>query len=280
MELLLLMLSKCKIRRRDGLFWFIDYDRYDYSTSFGIYLYQQYDFNILIMISAIFSLIAIILLSIIRYKTPSETVKTKQDKLEFSIIDSLVEKSSWYPAFVTLMATFGYGTIVTFIVIFSEERALDKIFLFYLVNAFVATIVRPVTGRWFDRRGPKWLVIFCAFLSFIGIWVLSFATENIHIVASAILFGAGYGSLLPALQSWVLAKTDPAKRGVANGMFYSAIDLGIGLSGLVFGIIAHFLAISQLFQISSIFFILVIIFTLFASEETLEKRQPKKVISA
>ena len=47
----------------------------------------------------------------------------------------------------------------------------------------------------------------------------------------------GYGSMIPALQSWVLSKTTREKSGTANGMYYSAIDMGIGLSGLLLGII-------------------------------------------
>ncbi|VXC55093.1 hypothetical protein BACI349Y_800056 [Bacillus sp. 349Y] len=36
-------------------------------------------------------------------------------------------------------------------------------------------------------------------------------------------------------------------------MFFSSIDLGIGLSGLVFGVLAQYIEIGILFQISSIF---------------------------
>jgi predicted MFS family arabinose efflux permease len=39
-------------------------------------------------------------------------------------------------------------------------------------------------------------------------------------------------------------------------MFFSSIDLGIGLSGLVFGVLAQFVETAALFQISSVFLIL------------------------
>ncbi|MGE8205793.1 MFS transporter [Heyndrickxia sp. NPDC080065] len=237
------------------------------APSLGIFLYQHFQFSIIIVVSTILSAIAILLLVIVKYKTP-EVVKNKRaDEVQFSFFGSLIEKSSWYPAFVTLMATFGYGTIVTFIVIFSEERGLHQIYLFYLCNAVVATLVRPITGRWFDRKGPRALILICATLTFIALWVLSFATSNIYIIISGILFGAGYGSLIPTLQAWVLQKTVPERRGVANGMFYSAIDLGIGASGLIFGILAQVVSIGTLFQISSFFFLFVIIFTIFSGQK-------------
>lgn len=237
------------------------------APSVGIYLYQHYAFNIMIIISAALGAIALILFSIIKYQTPESVKIMKKTDIRFSFSGSLIETSSWFPAFITLLATFGYGTIVTFIVIFSEERGIDQIFLFYLLNAVTATLVRPITGRWFDRNGPKYLVIVCSSLTFISMWILSFSTSWAGIALSGCLFGAGYGSLIPALQAWVLAKTKKERRGVANGMFYSAIDVGIGLSGLVFGLVALYTGTAQLFQISSMFFIAVIVFTLFSGKE-------------
>ncbi|WP_062110389.1 MFS transporter [Bacillus niameyensis] len=237
------------------------------APSLGIYIYQHFDFNAVIIISAVLGCIAFVLLSLIHFETPQSVKNIKKADIKFSFFGSLIERNSWYPAFVTLMATFGYGTIVTFIVIFAEERKIEQIFVFYLMNALMATLIRPFTGRWFDKRGPKGLVILCSILAFVGMWVLSFSFSWVGILVTGIIFGAGYGSLIPALQSWVLAKTPKLRRGVANGMYYSAIDLGIGLSGLVFGIFAKFLAINYLFQISSSFFLIVIIFTVCANKK-------------
>lgn len=226
------------------------------APSLGIYLYQVTSFTNLIYISSVLGVIAIVLLAVVRYETPEAVMKTRKEDLKFSYLGSLVEKSSWFPAFITILVTFGYGSIVTFIVIFGEERGIDQIFLFYLFNAIMASLSRPVAGKWFDQRGPMGLVLLCTFLTFIGMWVLSFAHSNLLIIISGILFGIGFGSLIPTLQSWTLSMTPSNRRGVANGMFFSSIDLGIGLSGLVFGVLAQFVETAALFQISSVFLIL------------------------
>lgn len=241
------------------------------SPSLGIYLYQNYSFTITTIVSVILGLIAFILLANIHYQTPESVLNFDKSKNRFSFKASLIEPASWFPAFITFMATFGFGTIVTFIVIFAEERSIDQVFLFYLLNASTSTLIRPITGKWFDRHGPKYLVSFCAFLTFISMWILSFSTSWLGIAAAGVIFGAGYGSLIPALQAWVLALTPKAKRGVANGMFYSALDLGIGLSGLVFGIIALYMDTAQLFRISSFFFVIVMILPLTANKKVYEQ---------
>jgi predicted MFS family arabinose efflux permease len=231
------------------------------APSLGIFLFQTSSFTNLIYVSGALGAIAVVLLSTVHYTTPEVVKKVKRSELKFSYFGSLIEKSSLFPALITVTATFGYGSIITFIVIFGEERGIDQIFLYYLVNAVMATLARPITGKWFDRRGPKGLAIFCMSLSFVGLWVLSFAHSNLLIVISAMLFGVGFGSLIPTLQSWVLSQTPTNRRGVANGMFFSSIDLGIGLSGLVFGILAQFVDTGTLFQISSMFLIIAMIFT-------------------
>ncbi|MFC7393983.1 MFS transporter [Scopulibacillus cellulosilyticus] len=233
------------------------------APSLGIFLYNHYNFRVTNTVSVILCAIAIILLSISKYRSPDNVKNVKREELKFSFFGSLIDKTSWYQALVTLMATFGYGTVTTFIVIFATARGIHQIYLFYLFNAIVATFSRPLTGRLFDRKGPKTIILICAFLAFAALWVLSFATSNIFIIISGILFGAGYGSLLPTLQAWILSQTKPERRGVANGMYYSAIDLGIGLSGLVFGVVSQFVGISTIFKISSFFFILVMILTIF-----------------
>ncbi|MGD6801201.1 MFS transporter [Rossellomorea aquimaris] len=232
------------------------------APSLGIYLFQVTSFSNLIYISTALGIIALILLSTVHYHTPPAVKEAKKEDLKFSYIGSLIEKSSIYPAIITMIATFGYGSIVTFIVIFGEERGIDQIFLFYLFNAIMASLSRPIAGKWFDEKGPIGLILFCTGVTFIGMWVLSFAHSNLPIIIAGVLFGVGFGSLIPTLQSWVLSKTPANRRGVANGMFFSSIDLGIGLSGLVFGILAQFVGTGTLFQISSAFLLIAMVLTI------------------
>jgi predicted MFS family arabinose efflux permease len=232
------------------------------APSLGIFLFQVTSFSNLIYISAALGIIALVLLSVVHYQTPQSVKDTKKEELKFSYFSSLIEKSSIYPAIITVIATFGYGSIVTFIVIFGEERGIDQIFLFYLFNAIMASLSRPVAGKWFDEKGPIGLVLFCTAVTFTGMWVLSFAHSNAFIIIAGILFGIGFGSLIPTLQSWVLSKTAANRRGVANGMFFSSIDLGIGLSGLVFGVLAQFVETGTLFQISSAFLLIAMVLTI------------------
>ncbi len=249
------------------------------APSLGIFLYQITTFDNLVYISGVLGAIALLLLASVHYQTPDQVLKTKKEDLKFTYMGSLIEKAGWFPATLTLLISLGYGTIVTFIVIFGEERGIDQIFLFYLCNAILASLSRPIAGKWFDQKGPIGLVILTISITFIGMWVLSFAHSNLMIALAGVLFGIGFGSLIPTLQSWTLSKTPASRRGVANGMFFSSIDLGLGLSGLVFGVLAQFVEIGTLFQISSIFMVIALILTILEARRAKEILHSKEALS-
>jgi predicted MFS family arabinose efflux permease len=232
------------------------------APSLGIFLYNITSFTNLILISSVMGLISVVLLAFVQYKTPEAVINARKEELKFSYLGSLVEKSSWFPSFITIIISLGYGSVVTFIVIFGDERGIDHIFLFYVFNAIMATIARPFAGKWFDEKGPIAIVFFCIIATFFGMWILSFAQSNFMIALAGGLFGIGFGCALPTLQSWTISMTPANRRGVANGMFFSSIDLGIGLSGVIFGILAQFFDIANLFRIGSFFMIIALVITM------------------
>ena len=244
------------------------------APSLGILVYQNFGFQLLIICSASLALIAIVTLSFVKYDTPKLVQETTFNPKEFSIFSSLIDKKSWYPAVIVILTTFGYGAIVTFIVIFGEERGIDQIFLYYFCNAVMATIVRPISGKLFDAKGPWALIVACSILTIAGLWVLSYTYSVGMLILAGALFGTGYGSMLPALQAWILSKTDPERRGIANGMFYSSIDVGLGISAILLGTVSAYVDLGTVFQLSSICFVIVILMTLYDGLK--QKRQIQK----
>ncbi|MBH0230502.1 MFS transporter [Halobacillus yeomjeoni] len=232
------------------------------APSLGIYLYQNYSFDLLVWIATALGAVAIVLFSLTHFVTPESVYKNQESPPKFSFFGSLIEQKSRYPALVTFLNTFGYGSVVTYLVIFGNEQGLTGTFLFYFFNAVMATISRPITGRYFDKHGPWVLIMFCSVLSFIAMWMLSLADSNADLIIAGAMFGIGFGSMMPALQAWVISKTTTERSGIANGMYYSSIDLGIGSSALVLGFIYNFVSTTAtLFQFSSLLFIAVLFLT-------------------
>ncbi len=94
-------------------------------------------------------------------------------------------------------------------------------------------------------------------LGFLSLVTLSYATNDFHLIIAAILFGAGYGTVMPCLQTWAVQKVSEEKSGAANATFYSSFDVGIGVSAFVLGFLAEWIRLEMIFRIVSLSFIVV-----------------------
>ncbi|MEK4298851.1 MFS transporter [Oceanobacillus sp. FSL W8-0428] len=222
------------------------------AQSLGIFIYDYYSFDIVIWSSVILSLLAFTALLFVKSSVP-----VKREKEPFRFFDMIFERNAWFPALLTVISTLGFGAIITFLVVFGEQQNLDNIFLFFLVNATVSTLLRPYTGKWYDRNGPWSIIIVSAILGFLSLVVLSFATNDFYLIISAILFGAGYGTVMPCLQTWVVQNVSEEKSGAANATFFSSFDVGVGVSAFVLGMLAEWISIEMIFRIVSFSFLVV-----------------------
>lgn len=222
------------------------------AQSLGIFIYDFYSFDIVIWSSVILSLLALTALLFVKSSVP-----VKREKALFRFFDMIFERNAWFPALLTVISTLGFGAIITFLVVFGEQQNLDNIFLFFLVNATVSTLLRPYTGKWYDRNGPWSIIIVSAILGFLSLVVLSFATNDFYLIISAILFGAGYGTVMPCLQTWAVQNVSEEKSGAANATFFSSFDVGVGVSAFILGMLAEWVSIEMIFRIVSFSFLVV-----------------------
>ncbi|HDR7356216.1 TPA: MFS transporter [Bacillus wiedmannii] len=222
------------------------------APSIGIFIYNSFSFEALIWTSVTLSLLAVIMLQFVNTSIP-----IKRAKQPFRFWDMIFEKEVWFQALLAVITTIGFGAILTFLVLFGKEQGLNHIFLFFLINATVATLIRPFTGKWYDNKGPWSIIIVSAILGFLSLIVLSYAESDVYLIIAAILFGAGYGTVMPCLQTWAVQKVSEEKSGAANATFFSSFDVGVGISAFVLGFLAKWISLNMIFRIVSISFILV-----------------------
>ncbi|MBO1581319.1 MFS transporter [Bacillus sp. XF8] len=224
------------------------------APSIGIFIYGSFSFDILIWSSVTLSLLAAIMLQFVHAPTP-----VKREKQPFRFFEMIFEKEVWFQALLAVITTLGFGAILTFIVLFGKQQGLEHIFLFFLINAIVSTLLRPFTGKWYDKKGPWSIIIVSAILGFLSLVILSYAINDLYLIVAAILFGAGYGTIMPCLQTWAVQKVSEEKSGAANATFFSSFDVGVGISAFALGILAKWLILEMVFRMVSVSFIVVAI---------------------
>ncbi|MEC0129587.1 MFS transporter [Paenibacillus odorifer] len=184
--------------------------------------------------------------------TPNQSESTKPLKVPFNT--QLV-----LPAILNVMLAITYGGLLSFIALFGESVHLEQVGLFFLFNAVTIIIIRPISGRLFDKRGPASVLIPAAVCVVASLTVLSYTTSMPMLIVSALLYGLGFGAIQPTIQAWMLRTSTPAQYGMANSMFYNSTDLGVASGAIILGAISAATDYGIMYRYSAGFMVLFLI---------------------
>ncbi len=132
-------------------------------------------------------------------------------------------------ALVLITVMLSFGGIMTFLPLMARERGLSGYGYFFVVQTSVVVLVRTFSGRIVDRAGAFWVILFALVCLSGSVGVLAIARSTEMLIASAVLYGLGYGASYPSLTATVMGRTAPAARGKAFGLYTAAQDLGMAL---------------------------------------------------
>jgi MFS family permease len=137
--------------------------------------------------------------------------------------------------------SFGYGGITSFTALYADVNGVTPKSIYLTALAVVILIIRPFAGRLGDRWGYKRVFIPCLILICIGLALLSFGGSRAWMIASAIVFGTGFGTAYPVYVGYVMQGVDGDRRGAAFGAILAAFDTGIGTGSTSMGwLIQHY----------------------------------------
>ena len=134
--------------------------------------------------------------------------------------------------------SFGYGGVTSFVALYATANAVTP-GLYFTVFAVTTMVTRPVSGPLGDRIGHVRVLIPCLALIVIGYALLAVGGSRPWLLASAVLFGIGFGSAYPVYAAYVLQHVDTRRRGAAFGGILAAFDTGIGTGSITMGWIIH-----------------------------------------
>lgn len=223
----------------------------------GLGLLNQFGFTALFAATLISTLIALIGMQFM--KGPSTAAATDKPAVA-PLWSRIVEPSALFPSFLALLLGGTYGGLVSFITLFGKEAGIDNIGWFFLCNAASIFVIRPISGKLFDRLGHFWVLFPGALFSIGGLIVTSYTSSTLTLIIAAFLYGIGFGSIQPSLQAWVINRVAPNRRGAANATFFSAFDLGIGGGGMLLGMVAQASSYAQMYRYSSIMLVAYLLF--------------------
>jgi MFS family permease len=137
--------------------------------------------------------------------------------------------------------SFGYGGITSFTALYADANGVTPKSIYLTALAIVILVTRPWAGKFGDRFGYKRVFVPCLVLISVGLWLLAFGATRGWMIASAVVFGAGFGTSYPVYVGYVMQHVSSNRRGAAFGAILAAFDTGIGTGSTMMGwLIQHF----------------------------------------
>ena len=182
-----------------------------------------------------------LLMSGIAYALPEDRVETQLDLPLPSIRPSLVEWRVLLLSLTLFLYSFGYGAITSFSAMYADALGVSPKSIYLTMLAAVILLTRPLSGTLADRIGYRRVFLPCLVLIAGGLALLSAASTLAWLIASAIVFGVGFGTAYPVFVAYVMRDVSAARRGAAFGAILAAFDTGIGTGSTTVGwLIEHY----------------------------------------
>lgn len=174
-------------------------------------------------------------------KTPVTIAPGK--RIAFSIVVGKI----WLYGLGLGLGTIGFGVIVSFITLYYAEHAWGgaAFALTLMSGAFVG--VRLVLGNAISKYGG----LNVSFISFsaetLGLLFIWAAPNPVVAGVGALLTGAGFSLVFPALGVEAVKQVAPQNQGTALGTFSAFLDLGLSLAGPAAGLVMSRLDMSSIY---------------------------------
>lgn len=216
----------------------------------GVWIVDNYSFNVLFItatVSQIFALLCLRFCSV-----PENQVVQDNPSEKAPFWDKLVEKRLFFQAFLSLLFGVCIGGVLNFIALLAKEAHIANAGSFFLMCTGCIFLSRLVTGRIFDKKGPAWVILPGAILFLSGFVVLAQSKSLTAFLTASALYGFGYGTIFPAVQTWMFNLVPAARRSAASATFYNMIDIGNGVGSVALGMLAGQYGYASIYWCSAI----------------------------
>jgi len=252
----------------------------------GLYLIEHASYNILFVVSFVIGVFGLMIALLINYERKDKKstavlpdhdrdilLNAATDHNKKSSKGVIIEKTALPTSLVVLFIALTLGGILTFIPIYAVSRGIKNIGIFFTVFAFASLLARLIIGKLADRYGLSQVILPGMVLLILSLVILAFATSLPAFLIAGVLYGLGFGSSQTTLNTIMIKLCPRERRGTGNATFFSAMDIGIGLGAVLWGVVSQAVGFSYIYLASALCVILAIIIYVFILRKQLQKNK-------
>ena len=213
-----------------------------------------------------------VVMAAIAWRLPPDTTVAARLSRDRLIGGGLVEGRVVAVAIALFLCSFGYGGIMSFVAVRSDELGIAPRSLFFMSFATTVFVTRIFSGRLADQVGHRRFLLPCLGLVTVGLALTAAAQTRTELVVAASVFGLGFGNQYPAFVGHVMKFVDPARRGAAFGGILAAFDTGVGTGSIGVGALAERFGFAPAFGIAAGLSAFAIPYFVWAEKRFLERK--------
>ncbi|BCQ32934.1 MULTISPECIES: MFS transporter [Erwinia] len=179
----------------------------------------------------------------------------------------------WSFGLLLAMGSVGFGVIATFITLFYQDKGWDgAAFALTLFSvAFVCT--RLLFPNAIARHGGLNVALVCFAVEAIGLFMVWGAWDPWLARVGALLTGAGFSLVFPAIGVVAVKVVPPQNQGSALATYTAFMDLALGITGPLAGLVMSYAGVPIIYLLSGLLVCLAMVATL-----RLKKATPEGVV--
>ena len=153
----------------------------------------------------------------------------------------------WLPGVGAALSSAGFGAIVAFGSLLFVDHGWVPVWLPFTSYAVGLIAARLLFGHLPDRIGGAQVALLSVVVETVGLAVMWLAASGPMAAAGAALTGFGYSLVYPGLGVEAVRLAPPESRGVAMGAYTACLDIALGVSGPILGLVAGDVGLSAVF---------------------------------
>lgn len=146
----------------------------------------------------------------------------------------------WRHGVALLLAAIPYATLIAFVTLFYRSHGWEGAGYALAGFGIGYILVRLFLAHLPDRAGALVTVAVTLVVEAAGMVVLAFAGSPLVAFAGATLTGVGFSLVFPSLGAEAVRRVSPQDRGSAVGGFNAFLDVALGLTGPLMGVLLGF----------------------------------------
>jgi MFS family permease len=209
----------------------------------GTALYSRGGFGAVALATTIAPLAMLLLIAPLRSVLP-----TKRGSPNILSVVSRI----WLPGLGAALSSVGFGAIIAFSPLLLVTHGWTPLWLPFTAYAIALILARLLFGHLPDRIGGARVALISVLIETAGLVLMWLAPSAIIAATGAALTGFGYSLVFPGLGVEAVRLAPPESRGVAMGAYTACLDIALGVSGPVLGLIASSASFGVVFLVSAI----------------------------